>query len=148
VAIDPNSKWFALMTDCGIVKFSDLIRWLQSEHKLGYTDAHKLTHKFLEWREKNAPKVRYASEGRSGNVHYISSEATFDFWYEFAGGNALAIVDIPTEQQWTARTGTPVARRLRILNFIGEQIVRDQTSGDGSFKIDDNCLTIYPSRHR
>jgi hypothetical protein len=93
-----------------------------------------------------AGKVSYTSEGRSGKVHYRSTEASFDLWYEFAGGNALAIIDVPSPVEWEARTNTPLSRRDSILTFIGEQVVKDQTLEKGSFTIDDHFLTIYPGR--
>ncbi|UFH57015.1 hypothetical protein [Spirosoma sp. KNUC1025] len=90
-------------------------------------------------------QVRYTSEGRGGTVHYVSSEASFDMWYEFAGGNALAIIDIPPPEYWTARTQLPLSQREEILIFIGNQVVKDHAPG-GSFTLSRNTLTIYSGR--
>jgi hypothetical protein len=89
------------------------------------------------------PSLRYETMGRGGTVWFESREAKFDMWWEFAGGDALAIVDIPTPDQWEARTKLPRDRREKVLTFIGEQIVEDQTGGEGSFIIGENVLTIY-----
>ncbi len=89
------------------------------------------------------PKIWYSDSGRSGTVNFESRETIFEMWWEFAGGNAHTIVDIPTEQHWEAVTKLPVEKRLDVLNFIGEQIVIDQTGGTGSFIIGENVLTIY-----
>src|SRR5215471_14734904 len=91
-------------------------------------------------------KVSYTSDGRSGTVHYRSKDANLDLWYEFAGGDALAIIDVPSPEEWEARTKTPLSFRDSILTFIGEQIVKDQTLEKGSFTLDDRFLTIYPGR--
>ena len=87
-------------------------------------------------------KIRYSSDGRSGHVHYESPETIFTLYYEFGGGDVVACIDIPAPQDWQKHTGLPVEQRAEVLNFIGEQVVRDQTQG-GSFKIEGNWLNIY-----
>src|SRR2546428_539632 len=84
-------QWFALLADSGVEKFGDLIKGLQNKYGLEYRTAHDLTLMYLKYREENAPQLRYTSQGRAGTVHYITKETSFDMWYEFAGGNALAI---------------------------------------------------------
>ena len=76
-------------------------------------------------------------------MHFESRETKFELWWEFAGGDALAIVEIPTETNWPATTNLPLEKRNDVLRFIGEQIVVDQTGGTGSFIIGENVLTIY-----
>jgi hypothetical protein len=94
--------------------------------------------------ESNTPKVVYSSDGRSGYVHYKSAEASFDMYYEFSGGNAVASIDIPSPEAWKKHTGLPLSRRDEVLDFIGRQVVKDQTSGGkGYFKIEGNWLTVY-----
>ncbi len=89
------------------------------------------------------PKLRYVDMGRGGTIYYESPDAQFDMWWEFAGGTALVILDIPTEEQWEARTKLPLDQRQKVLNFIGEQIVQDKISYTGSFIIGDNVITFY-----
>lgn len=89
------------------------------------------------------PKLRYADYGRGGTIYYESPDAQFDMWWEFAGGNALVIVDIPTKEKWEAVTKLPLNQREKVLTFIGEQIVEDKISGSGSFIIGENVLTFY-----
>ena len=136
-------EWFELLANSGKVKMSELTRWLQDANNLEYKTARKLTDLYLKDREENAARVGYTSGGRSGKVHYISKEATFDLDYEFGGGAAVAIIDIPTPKQWEAATKTPLSRREAILKFIGQQVVKDQTLDEGSFEIGENALTIY-----
>jgi len=90
------------------------------------------------------PKVLYSSEGRSGHVHYQSSETSFTLYYEFGGGNCVAIISIPDPATWEKETKLPLARREEVLNFIGQQVVKDQTtSGTGYFRIEGDWLNIY-----
>jgi hypothetical protein len=92
------------------------------------------------------PKLRYVDMGRGGTIYYESPDARFDMWWEFGGGNALVIVDIPTEEQWEARTKLPLDQRTKVLTFIGEQIVLDKISYNGSLIIGDNVLTFYSDK--
>ena len=89
-------------------------------------------------------KIKYVSEGRSGKVVYESAEATFALYYEFGGGEVVACIDIPSEQNWEKHTGLPLGRRDEVLHFIGKQVAKDQiSSGKGSYKIEKNWLNIY-----
>lgn len=90
------------------------------------------------------PKILYSNDGRSGQVHYRSSEACFSMYYEFSGGNCLVSIDIPGVEKWRQATGLPLERRAEVLNFIGQQVVKDQTTGGlGYFKIEGDWLNIY-----
>lgn len=86
--------------------------------------------------------VSFISEGRSGTVYYMSAETSFDMWYEVASSPALVFIDIPKPQCWEKRTGTPLAHRAQILDFIGERVVKRQAPG-GHFTVQDDTLVIY-----
>jgi hypothetical protein len=88
-------------------------------------------------------RIRYTSDGRSGNVYFESDETTFDLWWEFAGDDALAIINIPTEKTWEAQTRLPLDKREAFLAFIAAQVIHDQASGRGTYEVSDNFLTIY-----
>ncbi len=94
-------------------------------------------------RLEGSPKLRFSDYGRGGTIYYESPDAQFDMWWEFAGGDALVIVDIPTPEHWEARTKLPLERREHVLTFIGEQILDAKNGGTGSFIIGDNVLTFY-----
>lgn len=93
------------------------------------------------------PQVRYSDGGRSGTIHYTSHDASFDCWYELAGGTAVAVIGIPAPRHWEARTKTPLSQRWTILQFIGEQVVKDQVQGEGYFLLEqETIMTIYSGR--
>ncbi|MCC6727561.1 MAG: hypothetical protein IT258_23855 [Saprospiraceae bacterium] len=89
------------------------------------------------------PQLIYKDQGRGGTIVFKNDHTSFDMWWEFAGGDALAIIDIPNDMRWETRTKLPKEQRMEILQFIGQQVVVDQTSGRGSFVIGDDVLTIY-----
>jgi hypothetical protein len=91
-----------------------------------------------------ASKVSYSSDGRSGHVHFQSAEAAFSMYYEFSGGDCIVSINVPSTENWKTHTGLPLARRDEVLNVIGHQVVKDQTTGGrGYFKIEENWLNIY-----
>lgn len=87
------------------------------------------------------PRLRFVDEGRSGVIYFESKVGSFDTWWEMGYG-ALAIVAVPSSNEWELKTGMPREKRMDVLNFIGEEIVRRQTS-NGSFIIGDDVITIY-----
>ena len=90
-------------------------------------------------------QIAYQSEGRSGSVIFAHAGTRFSMYYEFAGGNALAIIDIPTVKNWTARTGLPLHTRDPLLRFIAATVAHDQTTNHtGTYTISANAITIYP----
>lgn len=89
-------------------------------------------------------RISYSSEGRSGQVHYRSPEARFSMYYELGGGNCVMCISIPDAASWEKETSLPLAHRSEILNFIGQQVAKDQIdSGRGYFKIEGGQLNIY-----
>lgn len=89
-------------------------------------------------------RVTYTSEGRSGRVIFTHGLRSFDMYFEFGGGDTLAIIDVPAAKEWTTRTGFPAALRPAILEFIGQSVVRDQTTqGRGRFVIHEDAITLH-----
>jgi hypothetical protein len=88
-------------------------------------------------------QVSYANQGRCGYVYYRSRECDLDMYFEFGGGDVVASINVPSPTEWTSKTGLPLERRLAILNNIGKQVVRDQTTmGRGAYEIEDGWIVI------
>lgn len=136
------AHWTRCLDESGVSKFSDLISFLQQRHSFDYKTAHSFVHLYLEEKEKNSPRVLYSQQGRGGKVIYESPGIYFQLDWEFGGGDAVAIIYIPTEQDWKAQTATPLSERQKILDFIGQQVVKDQTMGKGSYVIYSNSMSI------
>jgi hypothetical protein len=92
---------------------------------------------------KGNPRLRYENKGPGGTIYFENGQTSFSMWWEFAGDDAVAIVAIPTVEQWQQLTDLPLEERTSVLNFIGEQVVRDQLSGNGSFVIGESVITYY-----
>jgi hypothetical protein len=127
---------------------ADIIHWLAVEPQFVQNIQDVLSRLDNRRREKwtipeGKPTLRITTEGRGGTIYYDSETSHFSMWWEFAGGNALAIIDIPTEKKWTVVTQLPIEQRETVLRFIGEQVVEKETRGRGSFIIGENVITIY-----
>lgn len=71
-------------------------------------------------------QLHYTQNGRGGTITYREESICIHFDWEFGGGNCVAIVFVPTEAQWEKTTGLSLAKRLPILEFVAQQVVRDQ----------------------
>ncbi len=87
-------------------------------------------------------KVSFSNDGRSGHVFYESPAGKFSMYYEFGGGDVVAVIYVPGAEQWVAKTGIPLEKREAVLNYIGNETVAQQTK-NGSFKLSANSILIY-----
>lgn len=90
-------------------------------------------------------QLHYISQGRGGTVVYRDSISTINFDYEFGGGNCVAIIFVPTTDEWVAQTKRPLADREAIIQFVAAQSLNDQVSG-GHYKITYNAIELFSGR--
>ncbi len=86
-------------------------------------------------------RLEYETEGRGGTIIFRHGPDTIRFYWEFGGGNAIALIFVPTEDQWEAHTGLPLSERQPILDFVGARTVADKASGC-RYELNGNCLEI------
>ncbi len=88
-------------------------------------------------------RLSYSSDGRSGHVHYQSAKADFTLYFEFGGGDCIAMIDLPSPAAWERHTGLRLDERDAVVHWIGRRVVHDQTrGGNGRFEVDGNWLNI------
>ncbi|MGE0440178.1 MAG: hypothetical protein AB7L66_10695 [Gemmatimonadales bacterium] len=89
-------------------------------------------------------KLTYSGHGPAGEIQYAEGPHRFRMYYEFGGGNVLAIISVPAAEGWVAATGIPIARRDEVLREIAAQVVSDQTStGRNRVEIGADRITIF-----
>lgn len=88
--------------------------------------------------------VAYEQDGRSGYVVFLRNDLTARFYFEFAGGDMLAVISIPAEDQWEQQTGIPLADRKTVLEFVAGRVVRDQAP-KGKYFIGEKDILISES---
>lgn len=67
---------------------------------------------------KGNPRLRYENKGPGGTIYFENGQTSFSMWWEYAGDDAVAIVAIPTEQQWQQYTYLHPDERTSVLNFM------------------------------
>ncbi len=87
-------------------------------------------------------KLEYEGNFRAGTIHYIDGERRISFWHEMAGGNMKFYIDIPPEEQWEGRTGTPLSEREDIITFVANRVKQDQASS-WRYEITANAINFY-----
>jgi len=90
--------------------------------------------------------ITYSSQGRGGSVIYQDAQSSIRFYYEFGGGNCVAILFIPDMASWEKETGRPIAERDSILDFVARQCLHDQVSS-GYFRISDQFIEFFTDRN-
>ena len=86
-------------------------------------------------------QLLFLDGGRSGQVIYTDKIGRLEFYYEFAGGNCLAIVSVPSTSEWQRATGRPAETRDEILTYIAEQIIIQKAPGH-RYKIVEGAIEI------
>ena len=87
-------------------------------------------------------KLEYIIEGRNGYVVYSDELDDLRFFFEYGGGNCVAIISVPASSEWTNNTNRSSIERDSILNFVAEQVIRDQVP-NGYYKLSDKWIEIF-----
>jgi hypothetical protein len=129
----------------------EICDWLQVERKM-VEDLIVLMDRKVDYKKEqfmkdriqlpHNPRLVYKSSGRAGTIIFQNDLSSFEVWWEFAGGKALVIIDIPSIEQWVGHTGLPLDQRDEILQFIAEQVIEDQTSSAHKYEISERWITI------
>lgn len=87
-------------------------------------------------------KLEYINQGRGGYVVYKDSHSEIILFFEYGGGNCVAIIYVPTTENWTNKTNRPIADRQTILTFVAEQAIKDQAP-NSYYELSDTCIEIF-----
>lgn len=87
-------------------------------------------------------KLEYINEGRGGYVVYKDGRADIKLFFEYGGGNCIAIIYVPTSSEWTNKTNRPITKRNSILTFVAEQAIKDQAP-KSYYELSDTCIEIF-----
>jgi len=79
--------------------------------------------------DPNQPRLVYAENGRDGYVVYKDQLGELPFYFEFGGGNCVAIISIPKKEDWAKTTKRPDDSREQIINFIAIKVIKEKTPG-------------------
>ena len=95
-----------------------------------------------EMMRKFQARIEYEGTFRAGTITYIDGDTRIPFYHEMGGGNCMFYIDIPTEQEWEARTKTPLRSRQEILEFVAGTVNREQAP-NCRYEIQGNSIVFY-----
>ena len=87
-------------------------------------------------------KLEYINEGRGCYVVYQDGQGDLKLFFEYGGGNCVAIIYIPAIDDWTIQTNRPLVDRNAILTFVAEQAIKDKAP-NCYYEISDTCIEIF-----
>ena len=87
-------------------------------------------------------KIEYINQGRGGFVIYLDNQSTYKLFFEFGGGDCIAIIYVPSIDEWEMKTNKPLSEREQVLTFIAEQSIRDQAP-NSYYKLSETCIEIF-----
>jgi hypothetical protein len=90
--------------------------------------------------------VEIVQSGRSGSVNYHEPSGCISFYWEFGGGDTVAIIWIEDLAVWSSRHPWAVGRRREILERVAYKVVR-QKAPTCRADIDDGNGCIYIREH-
>src|SRR5262245_59377628 len=86
--------------------------------------------------------VEVVESGRSGSVNYKEPSGRISFYWEFGGGDTVAIIWSGDMALWNSRYAWAVDRRREILERVAREVVR-QKAPKCKAEIDDGRGYIY-----
>jgi hypothetical protein len=85
--------------------------------------------------------LKYINNGKDGYVVYVYGNIELKFWYELGGGKYVAIIYIPTVDNWYSKTGITIDQRQVITEFIARQMIKDQAP-NSTYEICEDCIGL------
>lgn len=92
-----------------------------------------------------ARKLSYQNHGRDGTVIYTDATSSLEFYFEFGGGDCVAIISIPSLTEWEKVTKRNLADRNQIIEFVATQAQHDQVK-DGTYVIKETFIELYQKK--
>ncbi len=89
--------------------------------------------------------VRIIQTGRGGTIIYTLQDKSIPFHWEFGSNEVLALIFIPNDQTWEAQTEIPLSKRMEILTFVAQQVIRQRASGS-IYRILDDVIEIIATQ--
>lgn len=100
----------------------------------------------VEFILKNPPvmdaRLEYYEYPRGGTVTYVKGNTRLVFDWEFGGRDTVSLIFVPREEHWESRTGLPLSERPSVLDFVGQQVVRDKARGC-KYRIRAETVEVY-----
>lgn len=80
-------------------------------------------------------RLEYRGSFRTGTVTYVEGAIHIEFHHAHGGRRCRFFIELPEESAWEKATGTPLARRNDIVDFVAETVRREE-AGSWRYEID------------
>ncbi|MBK7753720.1 MAG: hypothetical protein IPI41_14270 [Flavobacteriales bacterium] len=74
-------------------------------------------------------QVDITESGRAGTVTYRDGAGTLSFYWEFGGGDVVAIIQVNDAAAWSAGRSWNAGERAGILRFVADEVIRRKAPG-------------------
>ncbi len=74
-------------------------------------------------------QVIITEDGRTGSVTYEQGGKHISGWWEFAGGDAIAIVNMGGVAEWQRARPWAVEHRPAIMRKVADEVIRQKATG-------------------
>ncbi len=91
-------------------------------------------------------RLEFEGNARAGVVIYIEGERRIRFSHEMCIGRVKFSIDLPRPQHWEAQTGTSLAERDDIVDFVARETRRTQASS-WDYEIHEDRIDFVDPRH-
>lgn len=89
-------------------------------------------------------RVTITEQGRSGSVIYEEEGRRITGWWEFGGGDALALVHLGGLPEWERAHPWAVPHREAILQLVAGEVVRQKAAGcTADIDAETGWITLY-----
>ncbi|MEO6521385.1 MAG: hypothetical protein ABIN91_06905 [Mucilaginibacter sp.] len=86
-------------------------------------------------------KLEYINKGRGGYVIYKDDINELKLFFEYGGGNCVAIIYLPTIKKWLQETKISIEKLEKIVRFIAEQSIKDQAP-NCNYELHNDCIIL------
>jgi hypothetical protein len=73
--------------------------------------------------------VEVREDGRRGEVVYREAAGSLSFYWEFGGGDTIAIIDVGSGATWREEHPWTAGRRAEILRRVAGEVIRQKAPG-------------------
>lgn len=89
-----------------------------------------------------AGNVKVHTSGRCGQLTLTLGQTTATFDWEYGGGNCIASVFVPTEEEWTSMDHLREYPRAEVLDTLARELIRQQCPGTRP-EVSDRFIHLY-----
>lgn len=90
----------------------------------------------------HSPSVQISQDGRGGQILLTLASGSHSFWWEFGGGDSVAIIDVPDPAEWPNIPALAPQPRDTLLQWLAEEVARGQCP-NARIVVGDRWITFY-----